>query len=215
MGQKVHPYGFRIGYNRGWHSRWYAEGNDYAKFLQEDLKLRDELKKRFKHAAVSEIQIDRASDRMRVTIFTARPGVVIGRKGAGVEKLRTELAQRLGFPVQINIQEIARPEIDAQLVAQNIANQLERRVSFRRAMKRSMESAFRYGIKGMKVMVSGRLGGAEIARTEWYQEGRLPLQTLKADVDYGFAEAFTTYGVIGVKVWIYKGDLLRERVIKS
>ena len=214
MGQKTHPYGFRLSYNKTWHSRWYAD-QDYAKILHQDLKLRDSLKKRLSHAGVSEIDIERAADRLRVTIYTARPGIIIGRKGAEVDKLRDDLRKMTGREVHINIQEIQRPELDAQLVAANIAGQLERRVSFRRAMKKAMESAFRFGAKGIKIMVAGRLGGAEIARTEWYQEGRLPLHTLKADIDYGFAEAGTTYGVIGVKVWVYKGDLLKEKARRA
>ncbi|MGB3564792.1 MAG: 30S ribosomal protein S3 [Thermoanaerobaculia bacterium] len=210
MGQKVHPYGFRLVYNKSWHSRWYAE-QDYSRLLHEDLELRSKLKKRLSHAGVSEIDIERAADKLRVTIFTSRPGIIIGRKGAEVDKLRDDLMKLVGREVHINIQEIQRPELDAQLVAENMAGQLVRRVAFRRAMKKSMESAFRFGAKGFKIMVSGRLGGAEIARREWYQDGRLPLHTLKADIEYGFAEARTTYGVVGCKVWIYRGDLLREK----
>jgi small subunit ribosomal protein S3 len=214
VGQKTHPYGFRLGYNKTWHSRWYA-GNDYANFLHQDIRLREMLKKRLAHAGVSEIDIERAADKLRVTIYTSRPGIIIGRKGAEVDKLRDELRKFTGREVHINIQEIQRPELDAQLVAQSISGQLVRRVSFRRAMKKAMESAFRFGAKGVKVMVAGRLGGNEIARTEWYQEGRLPLHTLKADIDYGFDEARTSYGVIGVKVWVYKGDLLKEKARRS
>jgi small subunit ribosomal protein S3 len=210
VGQKTHPYGFRLVYNKTWHSRWYGEAN-YAKTLHEDLSLRRRLKSRLGHAGVSEIDIERAADKLRVTIYTSRPGIIIGRRGAEVDKLRDDLQKEMGREVHINIQEIQRPELDAQLVAESIAGQLERRVSFRRAMKKAMESAFRFGAKGVKIMVSGRLGGAEIARSEWYQEGRLPLHTLKADIDYGFGEARTTYGVIGVKVWVYKGDLLKEK----
>ena len=210
MGQKTHPYGFRLGYNTTWHSRWYGEGS-YAKTLHEDLKLRKELKTRLHHAGVSEIDIERAADKLRVSIYTSRPGIIIGRKGAEVDKLRDDLQKAMGREVHINIQEIQRPELDAQLVAESIAGQLERRVSFRRAMKKAMESAFRFGAKGVKIMVAGRLGGAEIARSEWYQEGRLPLHTLKAEIDYGFHEALTTYGKIGCKVWVYKGDHLKER----
>jgi len=210
VGQKTHPYGFRLGYNKTWHSRWYAE-NDYADTLVEDVTLRTKLKQRLGHAGVSEIDIERAAERMRITIYTSRPGIIIGRKGAEVDKLRDDLVKELGREVHINIQEVQRPELDAQLVAESIAGQLVRRVSFRRAMKKSMESAFRFGAKGVKIMVAGRLGGHEIARTEWYQEGRLPLHTLKADIDYGLAEAKTSYGVIGVKVWVYRGDLLREK----
>jgi small subunit ribosomal protein S3 len=210
VGQKTHPYGFRLVYNKTWHSRWYAD-SQYADTLEADLKLRNHLKRRLAHAAVSEVDIERAADKLRVTIYTARPGIIIGRKGAEVDKLRDDLMKRMGRPVHINIQEVQRPELDAQLVAQSIAGQLERRVAFRRAMKKAMESAFRFGAKGVKIMVSGRLGGAEIARSEWYQEGRLPLHTLKADIDYGLAESRTTYGVIGCKVWVYKGDLLKEK----
>lgn len=210
MGQKTHPYGFRLVYNKGWHSRWFAEHN-YSKLLHEDLKLRSLLKNRLSHAGVSELDIERAADKLRVTIYTSRPGIIIGRKGAEVDKLRDDLQKHLGQPVHINIQEIQRPELEAQLVAESVAGQLVRRVAFRRAMKKAMESSFRFGAKGFKIMVAGRLGGHEIARTEWYQEGRLPLHTLKAEIDFGLAEARTTYGVIGVKVWIYKGDLAREK----
>ena len=210
MGQKTNPYGFRLVYNKPWHSRWYAD-HGYADLLHEDLELRSGLKRRLAHAGVSEIDIERAADKLRVTIYTSRPGIIIGRKGAEVDKLRDDLMRRMGRPVHINIQEISRPELEAQLVAQSVANQLVRRVAFRRAMKKAMESSFRFGAKGFKIMVSGRLGGSEIARSEWYQDGRLPLHTLKADIDYGLAEAYTTYGVVGVKVWIYKGDLLREK----
>ncbi len=210
MGQKTHPYGFRLGYNKTWHSRWYAE-NNYADTLVEDVKLRKQLKDRLNHAGVSEIDIERSGDRMRLTIYTSRPGIIIGRKGAEVDKLRDDLVKQLKREVHINIQEVQRPELDAQLVAESIAGQLVRRVSFRRAMRKSMESAFRFGAKGVKIMVAGRLGGHEIARTEWYQEGRLPLHTLKADIDYGLAESRTNYGAIGVKVWVYKGDMLREK----
>ncbi len=210
MGQKTHPYGFRLVYNKSWHSKWYAD-DKYASLLHEDLELRSMLKKRLERAGVSEVDIERAADKLRVTIYTSRPGIIIGRKGAEVDKLRDDLMKKMGREVHINIQEIQRPELDAQLVAANLAGQLERRVAFRRAMRRSMESAFRFGAKGFKIMIAGRLGGHEIARTEWYQDGRLPLHTLKAEIDYGLAEAHTTYGVIGCKVWIYKGDLLRER----
>jgi small subunit ribosomal protein S3 len=210
VGQKTHPYGFRLVYNKTWHSRWYGDSH-YADMLHEDLKLRRKLKERLAHAGVSEVDIERAADKLRVTIYTSRPGIIIGRRGAEVDKLRDDLQKEMGREVHINIQEIQRPELDAQLVGESIAGQLVRRVSFRRAMKKAMESAFRFGAKGVKIMVSGRLGGAEIARSEWYQEGRLPLHTLKADIDYGLAEARTTYGVIGVKVWVYKGDLLKEK----
>ena len=214
MGQKVHPYGFRLGFNKTWRSRWYSD-RDYAKLLHEDLALRQDLKKRFSHAGVSRIETERAANKLKIDIYTSRPGIIIGRKGAEVDKLRDDLMKQMGREVHINIQEIQRPELDAQLVSESIAGQLERRVSFRRAMKKSMESAFRFGAKGVKIMVAGRLGGAEIARTEWYQEGRLPLHTLKAEIDYGFSEAHTTYGLIGCKVWVYKGDHLKERVRRA
>ena len=210
MGQKTNPYGFRLVYNKTWHSRWYGEAN-YANMLHEDLKLRRQLKGRLQHAGVSEIDIERAADKLRVTIYTSRPGIIIGRKGAEVDKLRDELQKLVNGEVYINIQEIQRPELDAQLVAENIATQLERRIAFRRAMKKAMESAFRFGAKGIKVRVGGRLNGAEIARSEWYQDGRLPLHTLKADIDYGLALAKTTYGIIGVKVWIFKGEMAKAR----
>jgi small subunit ribosomal protein S3 len=215
VGQKTHPYGFRLVYNKTWHSRWYAEGKNYSDLLHQDISLRDDLKRRLGHAGVAAIDIERAADKLRVTIHTSRPGIIIGRKGAEVDRLRDDLIRRTGREVHINIQEIQRPELDSQLVAESIAGQLERRVSFRRAMKKAMESAFRFGAKGVKIMVAGRLGGNEIARTEWYQEGRLPLHTLKADIDYGFSEARTTYGVIGVKVWVYKGDLLKEKARRA
>ncbi len=210
MGQKVHPYGFRLGFNKTWHSRWFAV-KQYADTLHKDLKLREDLKSRLSHAGVSEIDIERTANKMRINIYTSRPGIIIGRKGAEVDKLRDELQKMVDGDVYINIQEIQRPELDAQLVAENIATQLQRRVAFRRAMKKAMESAFRFGAKGVKVRVSGRLNGAEIARSEWYQDGRLPLHTLKADIDYGQAVSRTTYGVIGVKVWVYKGEMGRAK----
>ncbi len=210
MGQKVHPYGFRLGFNKTWHSRWFA-GKQYADMLHRDLKLRKSLKERLSHAGVSEIDIERTASKVRINIYTSRPGIIIGRKGAEVDKLRDDLKKEVDGDVYINIQEIQRPELDAQLVAENIATQLERRVAFRRAMKKSMESAFRFGAKGMKVRVGGRLNGAEIARSQWYQDGRLPLHTLKADIDYGQAIAKTTYGIIGVKVWLYKGEVPKAR----
>ncbi len=211
MGQKTHPYGFRLGYNKTWRSRWYAE-KDYAKLLHEDLRLRKELKRRLSHAGVSEIDIERTANKIRVNIFSARPGIIIGRKGAEVDKLGSELRAVYGQDIHINIQEIQRPEIEAQLIAESIASQLVRRVTFRRAMRRAMENALRFGAQGVKIRCSGRLNGAEIARSEWYQEGRLPLHTLKANIEYGLAEAFTTYGCIGVKVWVYKGELHRSKV---
>ena len=210
MGQKVHPHGFRLGYTKTWSSRWYSE-KEYADLLHEDLVLRNKIKEKLSHAGVSSIDLERAANKLKVTINTSRPGIIIGRKGAEVDRLRDDLMKLMGREVHINIQEIQRPELDAQLVAENLAHQLLRRIAFRRAMKKQMEAAFRFGAKGFKIMVSGRLGGAEIARTEWYQEGRLPLHTLKAEIDYGFAVARTTYGVIGCKVWIYKGDLLLQK----
>jgi small subunit ribosomal protein S3 len=210
MGQKVHPYGFRLGFNRTWHSRWFSV-KDYQKYLHEDLKLRKELKARLSHAGVSEIDVERFANKLKVNIQTSRPGIIIGKRGAEVDKLRDELQKRTKSEVHINIIEIQRPETDAQLVAESIALQLERRVAFRRAMKKGIESAFRFGAQGIKIRCGGRLNGAEIARSEWYQEGRLPLHTLKADIDFGFAEARTTYGKIGVKCWIYKGDLHRAK----
>ena len=205
MGQKVHPYGFRIGVNKTWRSRWYSE-KKYAELLHEDLKLRADLKKRLGHAGVSAIEIERAANKLRVNILTSRPGIIIGRKGVEVDRLKEEIRKRTSREVFINILEIDKPEVDPQLVSEQIAMQLERRVAFRRAMRKAVESAQRFGAKGIKVRVAGRLGGAEIARSEWYLEGQLPLHTLRADVGYGFAEASTTYGVIGVKVWIYRGE---------
>jgi small subunit ribosomal protein S3 len=210
MGQKIHPTGFRLVVTRDWASRWYAPSKTYAKTLLSDIELRRYLKERLKHAAVSRILIERPAKTAKVTIFSARPGVVIGKKGEDIEKLKEEVSQRLGVPAQVSIEEVRKPELDAQLVAESIANQLEKRIQFRRAMKRAMQGAMRLGAKGIKVMTAGRLNGAEIARTEWYREGRVPLHTLRADIDYGFAEAVTTYGVIGVKVWIYKGDVLNR-----
>jgi len=205
VGQKVHPYGFRIGFNKTWRSRWYAE-KKYAELLHEDLKLRKELKRRLGHAGVSAIEIERAANKLKVNILTSRPGIIIGRKGVEVDRLKDEIRRRTHRDVFINILEIDKPEIDAQLVGEAIGMQLVKRVAFRRAMRKAVESALRFGAKGIKVRVAGRLGGAEIARAEWYLEGQLPLHTLRADVDYGFAEARTTYGVIGIKVWIYRGE---------
>jgi small subunit ribosomal protein S3 len=202
----VHPYGFRIGFNRTWQSRWYAEKN-YSGLLHEDVSLRTELKKRLAHAGVARIDIERAANKLKINIHTSRPGIIIGRKGAEVDKLRDDLQKKTRREIFINILEIHKPELEAQLVAESVALQMERRVAFRRAMKKAIESAMRFGAKGVKLRVSGRLGGAEIARSEWYLEGQLPLHTLRADIDYGFAEARTTYGQIGVKCWIYKGDL--------
>ncbi len=210
MGQKVHPYGFRLGFNKTWRSRWFAD-KDYAKLLHEDLKLRDTLKKRFAHAGVSKIEIERAANKLKIDIFTSRPGIIIGRKGTEVDKLKQEIQKKTSREVFINIQEIQKPELDSQLIAESVATQLEKRVAFRRAMRKAVESALRFGARGIKVRVSGRLNGAEIARSEWYLHGQLPLQTLRADIDYGFAEANTTYGKIGVKVWLYKGERLVPR----
>lgn len=207
MGQKVHPYGFRLGVTKTWRSRWFAK-HDYAKLLREDLELKEELLKKLKSAGVSSIEMDRPGNKLRITIRTSRPGIIIGRKGAEIEKLKGELAKRTGREVFIDIQEVHKPELDAQLVAESIALQLEKRVAFRRAMRKAVDSALRFGCKGIKVRVSGRLNGAEIARTEWYLQGQLPLHTLRADIDYGFAEAQTTYGVIGIKCWVYKGEIL-------
>jgi small subunit ribosomal protein S3 len=207
MGQKVHPYGFRLGVTKTWRSRWFAK-HDYAKLLREDLELKEELLKRLKSAGVSSIEMDRPGNKLRITIHTSRPGIIIGRKGAEIEKLKGELAKKTGREVFIDIQEVHKPELDAQLVTESIALQLEKRVAFRRAMRKAVDSALRFGCKGIKVRVSGRLNGAEIARTEWYLQGQLPLHTLRADIDYGFAEAQTTYGVIGIKCWVYKGEIL-------
>jgi len=210
MGQKVHPTGFRLGIATDWTSKWYADRGQFADFLDEDMKIRDFLKKKLAQAAVSRIQISRPAKSIAVTIHTARPGIIIGKKGEDIEKLRIEVAELVNIHinnVKINIEEIRKPELDAQLVAEGIASQLERRVMFRRAMRRSVTNAMRIGAEGIKINVSGRLNGAEIARNEWYREGRVPLHTLRADVDYGFAEALTTYGILGVKVWIYKGEV--------
>jgi small subunit ribosomal protein S3 len=207
MGQKVNPIGFRVGINRTWDSRWYA-GRDYAKLLHQDLKLRDYIMSRLSQAGIGRVVIERAAKKARITIHSARPGVVIGKKGADIEKLRLDLAGRTGSDVALNILEIRKPEIDAKLVAENIASQLERRVAFRRAMKRAVQSAMRLGAQGIRINCSGRLGGAEIARLEWYREGRVPLHTLRADIDYGTATAKTTYGTCGVKVWVFKGEIL-------
>jgi small subunit ribosomal protein S3 len=208
MGQKIHPTGFRLAVSRNWASRWYANNRDFAGRLAEDLKVREYLKKRLKNAAVSRVLIERPAKNARITIYSARPGVVIGRKGEDIEKLKKDLAEQLGVSVAVNIEEIRKPEVDAQLIAEGITQQLEKRIMFRRAMKRAMQNAMRLGAQGIKIMSAGRLNGIEIARTEWYREGRVPLHTLRADIDYGFSEAKTTYGVIGVKVWVYKGDTL-------
>ena len=207
MGQKVHPYGFRLGFNKPWRSRWFAK-QGYAKLLQEDLELRETLRERLKSAGVSSIEVDRPGNKLRVTIRTSRPGIIIGRKGAEIEKLKQDMAKRTKREVFIDIQEVHKPELDAQLVSESIGLQLEKRVAFRRAMRKAVDSALRFGCKGIKVRVSGRLNGAEIARSEWYLQGQLPLHTLRADIDYGFSEARTTYGVIGIKTWLYKGEIL-------
>ena len=210
MGQKVHPTGIRLGIVKDWTSKWYAETEDFPSLIKADHELRQFVKKKLKDASVSRIHIERPAKKANITIHTARPGIVIGKKGEDIEKLRAEVSRRLGMPindVRINISEVRKPELDAQLVAEGIAQQLERRVMFRRAMKRAVTNTMRVGAEGIKVKVSGRLNGAEIARSEWYREGRVPLHTLRADIDYGFAEAKTTYGIIGVKVWIFKGEI--------
>jgi small subunit ribosomal protein S3 len=209
MGQKVNPIGLRLGINRTWDSRWFSDRN-YADKLIADLKLREYVKDRMKLAGISKVIIERASQNTTVTVYTARPGVIIGKKGADIEKMRSDLSKEIGSNVALNIVEIRKPEMDAQLVSEGIAQQLERRVSFRRAMKRATQSSMRQGAQGIRVNVAGRLGGTDIARTEWYREGRVPLHTLRADLDYGFSEALTTYGIIGVKVWIYKGDIMEH-----
>ena len=205
MGQKVHPIGFRLGFNKTWRSRWYAE-KEYANLLHEDILLKKDLKKRFAHAGVSRVEVERAANKLKISIFTSRPGIIIGRKGQEVDKLKQEIQKKTGKEVFINIQEILKPELDAQLVAESVALQLEKRIAFRRAMRKAVDAALRFGAKGIKVRVSGRLNGAEIARSEWYLHGQLPLHTLRADIDYGFHEARTTFGQIGVKCWIYKGE---------
>ena len=210
MGQKVHPIGIRLGIVKDWSSKWYADSKNFADFLNVDLKVRDYIKKALAHASVSRIQIERPANNARITIHTARPGIVIGKKGEDIESLRKDISKVMGVPVNVNIEEIRKPELDAYLVAENIAQQLERRIMFRRAMKRAVTNAMRLGAQGVKVRVSGRLNGADIARAEWYHEGRVPLHTLRADIDYGFTEASTTYGVIGVKVWLFKGEVFEK-----
>lgn len=207
MGQKVHPIGYRLGITKDWASRWYANSQNYANFLNADLKVREFIQKRLESAAISHVVIERPARNARIAIYAARPGVIIGKKGGEVEALRDEIAKIAGVPVHLTIEEVRKPELDSKLVAENIAQQLEKRIMFRRAMKRAVQSALRNGALGIKVRLSGRLGGAEIARTEWYREGRVPLHTLRADIDYGTARANTTYGVIGVKVWIFKGEV--------
>lgn len=210
MGQKINPTGFRLPVTRDWTSRWYAEGRNFARTLGEDLKVRSFLQKKLRNASVSRILIERPAKNARITIYSARPGVVIGKQGQDIEVLKNEVQKMMGVPVHVNIEEVRRPELDAQLIADSITQQLEKRVMFRRAMKRAMQNAMRLGAQGIKIMSAGRLNGAEIARTEWYREGRVPLHTLRANIDYGFSEANTTYGVIGVKVWVYKGDNFGE-----
>jgi len=207
MGQKIHPTGFRLAVNKNWSSKWYASSKNFPKMLAEDIKVREFLKKKLSHASIGRIVIERPAKNARITIHSARPGVVIGKKGEDIELLKAQLVKLMGVPVHINIEEIRKPEIDAQVIADSIAAQLEKRVMFRRAMKRSMQNAMRLGAQGIKIMSSGRLNGIEIARTEWYREGRVPLHTLRADIDYATSEAKTTYGIIGIKVWVYKGEV--------
>jgi small subunit ribosomal protein S3 len=207
MGQKVHPTGIRLGIVKDWTSKWYADSRNYADYLNKDLEVRAYLKKRLAHASVSRIQIERPARNAMITVHTARPGIVIGKKGEDIETLRRDVSQMMGIPVHINVEEVRKPELDAQLVAESVAQHLERRIMFRRAMKRAVSNAMRLGAQGIRINVAGRLNGAEIARSEWYREGRVPLHTLRADIDYGFAEARTTYGVIGVKVWVFKGEV--------
>jgi small subunit ribosomal protein S3 len=206
MGQKIHPTGFRLAVTRDWTSRWYATSKNFPKMLKEDIEVRDYLRKKLAHASVGRVIIERPAKNARVTVYSARPGVVIGKKGEDIEALKAELQRRMGVPVHVNIEEIRKPELDAQLIADSIAQQLEKRIMFRRAMKRAMQNAMRLGAQGIKIMSAGRLNGAEIARTEWYREGRVPLHTLRADIDYGTSEAKTTYGIIGIKVWVFKGE---------
>jgi len=208
MGQKINPTGFRLAVTRNWNSRWFATGKEFSRMLGEDLRVREYLRRKLRSASVGRILIERPAKNARITIFSARPGVVIGKKGEDIETLKGELQKMMGVPVHVNIDEIRKPELDAQLIADSITQQLEKRIMFRRAMKRAMQNAMRLGAQGIKIMSAGRLNGIEIARTEWYREGRVPLHTLRADIDYGFSEAKTTYGVIGVKVWVYKGDTL-------
>ena len=210
MGHKVHPTGIRLGIAKDWNSKWYANKREYAEYLAADLKVREMLRAKLAQAGISRIQIERPAKTARVTIHTARPGVVIGKKGEDIEKLRKQVSDMMGVPAHINVAEVRKPELDAQLVAESIAQQLERRIMFRRAMKRAVSNSMRLGAEGIKINVAGRLNGAEIARSEWYREGRVPLHTLRADIDYGFAEANTTYGVIGVKVWIFKGEVVAK-----
>lgn len=212
MGQKVHPIGIRLGYIKDWSSRWFAESREYPKLLHDDLKTREFIKKKLAHASVSRIQINRPANNAQITVYTARPGIVIGKKGEDIDALRRQVSELMGIPVHLNVEEIRKPELDAQLVAEGVAQQLEKRIMFRRAMKRAVTNTMRLGAQGIKINVGGRLNGAEIARREWYREGRVPLHTLRADIDYGFAEAKTTYGIIGVKVWIFKGEVLNPEM---
>ncbi len=214
MGQKVNPIGLRLGIVKTWESRWYADRN-YAAYILEDDKIRKFIKNKLYHAGIARIEIERSSKRVRLRIYTARPGIVIGKKGSEIEQLKRELEKMISQEVLIDIQEVRKPEIDAQLVAENVALQIVRRVAFRRAMKRGVSSAMRFGAKGVKIICSGRLGGAEMARTEWYREGRVPLHTLRADIDYGFAEAKTTYGTVGVKVFVFKGEILKKDTLEA
>ncbi|MDR2160645.1 MAG: 30S ribosomal protein S3 [Desulfovibrio sp.] len=213
MGQKVNPYGFRLGYNKNWQSRWYSK-KEYPVFVREDHNIRVYIKKLLHAAGISRLEIERPGDKVRLILSTARPGIVIGRKGVEIEKMRAELKKKFGREFAIEVNEIRRPEVEAQLVAENVAQQLERRVAFRRAMKRTVSMARKFGAEGIKIGCAGRLAGAEIARSEWYRDGRVPLQTLRADIDYGYAEAKTTYGIIGVKVWIFKGEILDTEVVQ-
>ena len=208
MGQKIHPTGFRLALNRNWASKWYAGNKSFPVMLLEDIKVRDYLRQKLAHAAVSRVVIERPAKNARITVFSARPGVVIGKKGEDIESLKVELQKMLGVPVHVNIEEVRKPELDAQLISDSIAQQLQKRIMFRRAMKRAITNAMRLGAQGIKIMSAGRLNGIEIARTEWYREGRVPLHTLRADIDYGFSEAKTTYGVIGIKVWVFKGEVM-------
>src|ERR1700741_3439019 len=210
MGQKINPIGFRLALNRNWASKWYANSKNFPGMLLEDLRVREHLKKKLAHAAVSKVIIERPAKNARITIHSARPGVVIGKKGEDIESLKGELQKMLGVPVHVNIEEVRKPELDAQLIADSIAQQLQKRLMFRRAMKRAITNAMRLGAQGIKIMSAGRLNGIEIARTEWYREGRVPLHTMRADIDYGFAEAKTTYGIIGVKVWVFKGEVIAK-----
>jgi len=214
LGQKVNPIGLRLGIVKTWESRWYA-GKNYSDYILEDFKIRKFLKKKIYHAGISKIEIERSAKRIRLRIFTARPGIVIGKKGSEIEKLKKEIENQVSREVMIDIQEVRKPELDAQLVAENVALQIERRVAFRRAMKRGVSSAMRFGAQGVKIICSGRLGGAEMARREWYHEGRVPLHTLRADIDYGFIEAKTTYGIIGVKVFVFNGEILKKDAVAS